>query len=231
MDGHNLHLIDTPGFDDTELKDTDILMQITKCLDPSIHLSGILYLYPFKANRMSGVAKRNLEMFWSLVGQDNMRNINLITTMWDRVSSEEGEKHLMELTRDFWNLMITAGTHVDRCYDASQDGNRIIQSILKTSPLKVQLQKEIEKGCRLSKTTAGELLMDKYGEVQKIFEAELREMRNMLASVTLNRDREAAIRSEYEEKLPKQDETSDQVRKLPEADIKKLQDDIKELKE
>jgi hypothetical protein len=179
---------------------------------------------------MGGVAKRNLEMFQNMVGQDNMGNIKLVTTMWDCIGLEQGQVYLDELVRDFWNVMIMAGAQVDRCDDAAQDGKRIIQSILKTSPLTLQLQMEIEDGRQLQDTATGKFVMDQLDELQKKYEKEMKELREQLASTTSDRDREAAIRSEYEEKLRKQGEAAEQARKLLETDVKKLQEEVEELK-
>ncbi|KAH9225541.1 hypothetical protein K456DRAFT_1852003 [Colletotrichum gloeosporioides 23] len=189
IDGRNVHLIDTPGFEDTELEDPDILMRIAGYLGPSIRLSGIFYLHPVNSRRMGGVATRNLELFRNMVGQDNMKNIKLITTMWDDVEHVQGEKHLEELTRDFWNEMVAAGAQVDRCHDAAQDGLRIIQSVLRTSPVTLQLQREMEAGCGLAETTAGKSLMDAYDELQERYQTDMNVLREQLAKASTDRDR------------------------------------------
>ncbi|KEZ40817.1 hypothetical protein SAPIO_CDS8009 [Scedosporium apiospermum] len=60
INGQDLHLIDTPGFDDTEMKDSDILLQIAEYLNTDVRLSGILYLHPITTRRVGGAATRNL---------------------------------------------------------------------------------------------------------------------------------------------------------------------------
>ncbi|KAK0371990.1 kinesin light chain [Colletotrichum limetticola] len=220
IDGCNVHLIDTPGFDDTELKDSDILMSIAQYLQSPVRLSGIFYLHPINSRRMGGVATRNLDLLRCMVGQDNMKNVKLITTMWDDVEHDQGEKHLEELTRDFWNGVVAAGAQVDRCYDAARDGRRIIQSVLKTSSVTLQLQQEMEDGCRLPETTAGKSLMDRYDELQERYQADMKVLREQLAKASMDRDRQVELEKLHADKLQKQVDIAEQARKLLEADRK-----------
>ena len=155
MDGYEVHLIDTPGFNDDELNDTDILIEIAKYLKTGIRLSGILYLHPISDGHMGGTGKRNLELLQNLVGPDNMGNVRLITTKW-HVSNAEGSKiRLDDLVSDFWKGMITAGAKVDRYDGTAEDGKRIVGSILKTSPVTLLFQQEIQEGCQLEQTSVG----------------------------------------------------------------------------
>ncbi|KAE8417126.1 P-loop containing nucleoside triphosphate hydrolase protein [Aspergillus pseudocaelatus] len=93
INGQKVHLIDTPGFDDTDLSDTEILKTIAADV------------------RVQGSALKNIRIFRSLVGEDNMTNVILVTTRWDSVTEVEGELRLQELLgKDkFWGGMITAG--------------------------------------------------------------------------------------------------------------------------
>ena len=59
-----MYLIGTLGFNDDDLDDTDILLDIARCLKKVIRLSGILYLYPISNSGMGGTGKG----FWSCFG-------------------------------------------------------------------------------------------------------------------------------------------------------------------
>lgn len=41
--------------------------------------------------RVGGVSRKNLRMFHSLCGDDNLKNVRIVTTNWDRASKEEGD--------------------------------------------------------------------------------------------------------------------------------------------
>lgn len=219
IDGYDVHLIDTPGFNDDELKDSDILLEIAKCLKTGVHLSGILYLHPISDGRMGGAGKRNLELLQNLVGPENMRNVKLITTKWCSVTPKESKVRLHDLVSGFWSEMIVNGAQFDRYDGTGEDGKRIVQSILKTAPVTLLFQEELRKGYQLAETSAGKSLMEKFAKLQEKYEREVRELK----------DGVAAEREKYEEALRKRDEAAEQVRKLHEGRIKEMQGRISEL--
>lgn len=211
-----MHLIDTPGFDDDDLKDTDILLEIAGYLKTGVQLSGILYLQSISNGRIGGSGKRNLELLQNLVGQDNMRNVKLIPTQWHGATPEAGKIRLDDLVEGFWKGMITAGAQVDRYNGTGEDGKRIVQSVLKTSPVKLLFQQELQEGRELEQTSAGKSMMEAFIKLQEKYERELKEIK----------DGVAAERENYEEALRKRDEAAEQVRKLHEAKLNSLQERI-----
>lgn len=85
-DGFHVHLIDTPGFDDTNVADIDTLQTIATYLGASyangIRISGIIYLHRISDNRIGGAGFRNLRMFKKLAGSAAWPNTIIGTTMW-----------------------------------------------------------------------------------------------------------------------------------------------------
>ncbi|KAH7122104.1 P-loop containing nucleoside triphosphate hydrolase protein [Dactylonectria estremocensis] len=231
IDGYEVCLIDTPGFDDTELKDTDVLLKIAAWLREDVRLSGILYSHAIDARRVGGAAKRNLAMFQNLVGKDNMRNVKLVTTMWGCVTPEVGSHNLDQLSEKFWRPMTDAGAQMGRCANTLEDGERIIQSILRTSPVTLLFQKEIQEGLELGETAAGKTLTDQLHEIQEKHARELKDLQEQMAATAASRDAaETLLCEQYEKKLRQQVEASEQVRKLRETEIVKLQEEVKMLK-
>ncbi|KAH9436696.1 hypothetical protein MCOR02_000365 [Pyricularia oryzae] len=94
-------LIDTPGFDDTNRSDSDVLREIASWLTNSfrnkILLHGIIYLHRISDPRMQGSARKNLMMFKKLCGDDALKKVILATTMWDIVPTETAEARQAEL--------------------------------------------------------------------------------------------------------------------------------------
>lgn len=115
-----VYLVDTPGFDDTNRSDTEVLRELATWLADSytakINLSGIIYLHRISDVRMQGSAKKNLYMFKKLCGDNALKNVILGTTMWDKVSETEGTARELELisTPDFWGWMVKQGSRVSR---------------------------------------------------------------------------------------------------------------------
>ncbi|KAJ9130233.1 p-loop containing nucleoside triphosphate hydrolase protein [Pleurostoma richardsiae] len=219
VDGYDVHLIDTPGFNDDDMQDSDILRKIAEYLETGVRLSGILYLHPITDSRMGGAGKRNLDLLRNLVGSENMGNVKLITTKWCGVTDQESEVRLDDLLSDFWKEMVDNGADIDRYDGTVKDGKRIIQSILRTAPVTLLFQEELRKGFQLAETSAGKSLKEELNKLQEKYDRRLRELK----------DDAAAEREKYEEALWKRDEVAEQVRKLHEGEIKEMQGRIGEL--
>ena len=100
INGREVWLIDTPGFDNTDRSDVDILATIADWAQQANHerkhLSGIIYFHRITDPRMEG-SNMNLRMFRELCGEKNFSNVILCTTMWDKVGEEEGRRREQEL--------------------------------------------------------------------------------------------------------------------------------------
>lgn len=114
----SIYLVDTPGFDDTNRSDTDVLKEIASWLAKSyqeqIRLKGILFLHRISDPRTGGSARKNLFMFKELCGTEAPKNVLLLTTMWEKIDPAEGERRqkILEDTQDFWGFMIQHGSKI-----------------------------------------------------------------------------------------------------------------------
>ncbi|PVG00598.1 hypothetical protein CPB86DRAFT_700960, partial [Serendipita vermifera] len=117
--GRKIILVDTPGFDNTDLPDIEILKRIGGWLKKMYlkkeAVAGIIYLHRISDNRFSGSAKRNLKTFQALCGPDYSPRIALVTTHW----AEEGtRRHNQDLVRHealeqrWWKSLHTKGARV-----------------------------------------------------------------------------------------------------------------------
>jgi len=59
-----------------------------------------------------------------------MPNVVIATTMWDRVSEEEGNEREDELKRDFWTGMVADGCRTERFENTYDSAWRIIGSVI-----------------------------------------------------------------------------------------------------
>lgn len=97
-----LRLVDTPGFDDSRegITDFEVLSMIaTFLVQEETHstLAGLIYMHRISDTRMGGTARRNLRMFHKLCGQDSLKNVVIVTTMWDKATLDDGERREREL--------------------------------------------------------------------------------------------------------------------------------------
>ena len=86
-----VYLADTPGFDNSVLSDTEVLLRIAvwlaSMLRAGMKLSGILYLHCISDDHIGGGAIQALSMLGKFMGLKNMPNVALVTTRWEEVSN------------------------------------------------------------------------------------------------------------------------------------------------
>ncbi|KAF9469800.1 P-loop containing nucleoside triphosphate hydrolase protein [Collybia nuda] len=157
--------VDTPGFDDTERSDVEILEMIAdwlnKTYERKIILAGILYFHRISDNRMAGTPLKNLKMFRELCGKNALQNIILTTTMWDEVDAETGARREAELRSKYWKAMIDHGSATARFHSTQESAWDIVDHFVRDSNARhaVLLQNEMsEMKKQLPETNAGQKL-------------------------------------------------------------------------
>ncbi|KAI6104713.1 P-loop containing nucleoside triphosphate hydrolase protein [Pisolithus croceorrhizus] len=135
VEGSNIVLVDTPGFDNTNISDLDILKLISDWLNAEYRtsrpvLSAILYFHRISDNRMVGTPLKNLRVFEKLCGRDAMSKVTLVTTMWDEVDSEVGKERLEELKESYWKAMVSQGSATFECEDARESPMKLLRQIV-----------------------------------------------------------------------------------------------------
>ncbi|KAJ8507570.1 hypothetical protein ONZ45_g10072 [Pleurotus djamor] len=163
----NVVFVDTPGFDDTNRSDGDILKAIANWLvdmyKQKITLSGILYLHRISDNRIAGTPLRNLEVFQDLCGPMALANVIFTTTHWNEVEESVGQARQAELTSTYWGPMLNAGSRTsrfDRTYTSAWDIVQMFHPVLQPLPLLLQIEM-VDQGKMLAQTSAGLTLLGK----------------------------------------------------------------------
>jgi energy-coupling factor transporter ATP-binding protein EcfA2 len=181
--------VDTPGFDDTNISDLDILHVIADWLkltyEKEIRLSGLLFFHRISDNRMAGSPLKHLKTFHNLCGVEALKNVVLVTTMWDQVDEDVGNNRENELTTKFWKTMIELGCHTSR-FDNTAESAMDIVSQFQDSRCTVLLQRElVDLHLELAETSAGRTLfaflvelIKKIKELLAQIEAKLRQNQN-----------------------------------------------------
>ncbi|KAF9467103.1 hypothetical protein BDZ94DRAFT_1280464 [Collybia nuda] len=161
-------LVDTPGFNDTNMSDTQVLSMIAKWLETTykrkVQLSGIIYLHRISDNRMSGSPLKNLNMFGRLCGDGAIEHVILVTTMWDRVKEEVGVPRESELKKKYWHQMIQLGSTTQRFRKTPESAWDIIDSLEKKGVALLLQEEMVNLKLLLSETEAGKTL---YSTLQK----------------------------------------------------------------
>ncbi|KAM0444388.1 hypothetical protein ACHAO4_010231 [Trichoderma viride] len=236
IDGHTVRFVDTPGFSDTYLSDTEVLEMIADYLaagySKELRLSGIIYLHPISDNRVTHHATKNLDMFRKLTGEKNLKNVVLTTSMWDRVAPEEGQKREQELKGKFWNVLMAFGAVYSRHDGSAESAKEIASMFVDNKPFYLQLQEEMGKDNKaLKDTAAGKEIMAELSRMKEQHHKELTEMKEMLlrTSAEENKAAVAALEQHYKKMLKDMEKTLSDERRMNEEAVNSLTERISAL--
>jgi hypothetical protein len=142
FEGRQVILIDTPGFADTGLSDTglsdtdiwEMIISLVETYDHNALLFRIIYLQHITQNRIKGPSFRNINMFKRLCGDNGLKNVMLVTTMWDTASTDQELERFaereQELTRGCWDKMVVQGSQVRRYWNDRDSGEQLIRELV-----------------------------------------------------------------------------------------------------
>lgn len=95
---------------------------------------------------MAGTPHHNLRLFGQLCGDQAIKKVILVTTMWDKLKMWEGAQREHNLRLNYWKVMIEKGALVARFRNTSQTAWKIIDMIVQEPEFSTQvhlLQKEL----------------------------------------------------------------------------------------
>ncbi|KAI0451119.1 hypothetical protein F5B21DRAFT_488242 [Xylaria acuta] len=194
LQGRDVYLIDTPGFDDTNREDVEVLTAVAHYLAVSyannVSVNGIIYLHRISDTRIGSSTRRNLEMMRALCGEDAFENVAVVTTMWGSDQSEielaKQRSREQELRDIYLCDMIRKGSQIvrhDRCKTLSERRTsakdilaRAIE-LWKDTQVTLQIQHEmVDLNMTLKETSAGKVLERFILEHQKSYEGDLEQL-------------------------------------------------------
>lgn len=218
--GRVIRLIDTPGFNDSELDDSEILRVISMWLSavynhtPQLLLSGLIFLHPISEVRMRGSDKDNLAMFQALCSSNEAHQLSCVvigTTMWSKVDRSVGEARQAELSEKSWKDLIGLGASVVEHSNTRASALALLDRIIaQDKRLKLNIQVELSAGVELQDTDVGRTMSRKLHQVQKEADQAVAETAVELEAAERLKDEQTvneltAMRLEYEkEKLAAQ---------------------------
>jgi hypothetical protein len=165
-----------------------------------IRLSGLLFFHRISDNRMGGSPIKHLKMFHNLCGTEALKNVVLVTTMWDQVDEEVGSSRENELATSYWKTMIELGCHTSRFHNNPESALDIV-SQFQGARCTVLLQKElVDLHLELAETSAGRTLFSflvefikRIKELVAQIEAKLRQNRRSENRSVIERDKARAV--------------------------------------
>lgn len=230
--GNTIHLIDTPGFDDTARSDTETFEEIAFWLtiahDHDISISGIVYLHRITDLRIQGASLQSLEVFKKMCGVANYHAIVLGTTRWDEILPKQRAKakaRQWELCQKdwFWGDVLQAGGKVVSLENPRAHALEILAHIVnRKQKLTLAFQHQVFREHRqIYQTDAGRVLYEAANEQLEEEESRLEEAKKSLREEIVRCSRQQANQDLAE--LKAQIETAMEARR---RDIVELQEGV-----
>ncbi|KAF9647080.1 hypothetical protein BDM02DRAFT_3188252 [Thelephora ganbajun] len=114
LDRKRVVLIDTPGFDDATLSDTDVLKMIA--------------------------AFQVTTMFCRLCEDSTLKSVVIVANIWGEASKDVEEARERELMTNFFKLVLDKGTKLVRHHNTAQSAHDIIRCVTNILPIPPQIQ-------------------------------------------------------------------------------------------
>ncbi|KAL2809243.1 hypothetical protein BJX63DRAFT_435377 [Aspergillus granulosus] len=194
LDGRTVYLIDTPGFDDSNFSDRPdfaILQSIAAYLSASysqnIRIHGVIFLHRITENRVTGSARRNIELMKALCGPDYFPHVALATTHWsttrESASKLRDRERLLQTQDAFFRPLLSGGATMFRHDDEAASACRIVRHLINLKdehggrvipPLALQ-RELVDESKKLDETAAGRVVMEaaarKFAEAKEEIDA------------------------------------------------------------
>ncbi|KAF9259855.1 hypothetical protein L218DRAFT_963229 [Marasmius fiardii PR-910] len=201
IDGRNVVLVDTPGFDDTTKTDMDTLSMISVFLAEMYKgnkkLAGIIYLHRISDVRVGGASARSFRIFRKLCGEASLKNVVIATTKWSEVPFEVAEARERELMEKdlFFKPVLDRGAKMVRYDNTAHSAHALIRSMVRNEPLPLLIQTEVvDDNKNLAQTAAGAEIMDDIETLISRHEREIRGIREEMREAI--REREIDVQEE-----------------------------------
>ncbi|KAF8133163.1 hypothetical protein K438DRAFT_1998216 [Mycena galopus ATCC 62051] len=160
LDGRQVVLLDTPGFDHSHKSDVEVLRNIALELETKyrqgIKLHEIIYLYRISDVRVSNAAEQDFLGLRRLCGNKSDRNIVILTNMWDRVNAEIGRRGAgdLQFLDDLFTPALEEGARLMHHTDGTVDlVHTIVRSMIRNA---LAIQEElVDKDMDIDQTSVG----------------------------------------------------------------------------
>ncbi|KAJ2915304.1 hypothetical protein MD484_g5113, partial [Candolleomyces efflorescens] len=150
-----LVLVDTPGFDDTDDGEFEILRRISVWLadvyQKEVEITGLVYLHNIGHNRMCGSSLLSHNIFRRMCGANAFNRVVMASTQWETITTRNkaaGPIRENDL-KEFWKKTLDEGAVYMRvggseAEDERRGGTqRVIDHILKNHAVSTRIQEEL----------------------------------------------------------------------------------------
>ncbi|PCH42100.1 hypothetical protein WOLCODRAFT_101533 [Wolfiporia cocos MD-104 SS10] len=181
LSGHAVTVIDSPGFDDTERSQVDVLTDIATFLQQTYErqqkLAGVIYIHKITDNRLGWTAIENYRLFSEICGPDAMKNVLIVTNMWSDIAQKTRYEREQQLQNKFFKQAIDRGARMRRHDGSRESALNILCELLENHEEVLQVQDEMVDQLRpIPETQAGAELNRVLERMQQRHQAEIARM-------------------------------------------------------
>jgi hypothetical protein len=118
-------------------------------------LHGVIYFHRISDIRMAETLRRSFSLFTKICGDDALKNVVIVTNMWNRVTEEEGNARQRELETDnrFFKPALNLGAIITRHTNTGESALNILYMFLNKHPMPLRIQSElVDSGKRFLET-------------------------------------------------------------------------------
>lgn len=183
-------LIDTPGFNDTNKANVQVLGDIasflcTFCSNHNLIIGGVLYIHRITDIRMSNSSLKSLRIFEALCGDACFEDVTVVTTMWDMlhtqeaVQAAENREVTLQSRQDFFARLIQGGARYARHTDTRTSSIDIVENLVKRNrKVSLAMQKELQQNSTVTlvDTTVGKLIEGDLRDMRKKYETKIAQL-------------------------------------------------------
>jgi len=181
-------------------------------------LAGVIYVHRISDDRFGNLAAKNFRMFRELCGEKTLKNVALMTNMWERVDPERGATRERQLKDKHFKSAIDRRAQLCRHTNTPESARAILRMILKNRPVVLKIQRElIDEQKDIERTRAGKELRRELCQVIVKYRSNIEELEEDLRGAVENEDDE--LRDELEEE-----------KRVVEEDAERLRKDLEEMK-
>ncbi|KAF4541593.1 uncharacterized protein LTHEOB_8588 [Lasiodiplodia theobromae] len=201
-----VHLLDTPGFNDSSRTDEAVLHELVFWLlsahELGIRLNGVVYLHSIEGSRVCGSHRRGLDMFKALIGEEAYPGVVMASSMWNRAKPSEAEARQGQLTgmTGCWGDLIAGGARVMKLGSNAQQARNIVQHFIDQDlVMKLSIQHQLlDLQLELRQTDAGKVLNAQLSEELQRLQRRMEEVERQLDASPKKHDGECVLEMDDE---------------------------------
>lgn len=203
-------------------------------------LSGLIYMHRISDPRLTGISRRNFSMFRKLCGEETLKNVVIVSTMWDETPHARAESREKELKTDpelDFKAALDKGASMKRHDNTKESAHAILQHFLQNQPRTLRIQKElVDKKWDIVETSAGMELNDHLARLAADHKKRLGDLEREMKRALTEKDEETRQRLKrdrraLETKLRKANEEREQMSRVHEQMQLKANERLKEIQE